>query len=203
MRGRKKWNVDLLSGDGAAAALLFVLFLLGSILGCVAAGMVDPGHGPALLRQVRGCLAAEGLRFSRVLWQTVRFPLAVIVFGFTAFGVAGLPLLFLARGFLACYAASLFYRFLGFPGMAFAFVLFGLGALIWLPACLHLGAQGMVSAYGLLRRAFGDGRYPLHLRGAYFIRSGVCAALLCVCAAAECFLVPLLLQSAAALVAAG
>lgn len=203
MRGKKKWSVDLLSGDGAAAALLCVLFLLGSLLGCIAAGAVDPGHGSLLSGQLNACLSADGLRFSRVLWQTMRFPLAVAVFGFTAFGVAGLPLLFLARGFLACYATSLFYRFLGFPGLAAALVLFGVSALIWLPACLRLGSQGMVSAYGLLRRAFGDGRYPLRLNGAYFVRGGVCAALLCVCAAVECFLVPLLLHSAAALIAAG
>lgn len=198
MGRRKKWKVDLLSGQAAALILLSVLFLVGSVAGCITARLVhDPSGG--LLDYVRGCVEllvhdGIGLRFISVLWETVRFPVLAVLLGFTALGVAGVPVLFAVRGFLLCYAVSVFYRILGLKGLVCGFILFGLSALIWMPALFCLGVRGVLGAYGLFRRAMGDVRYPLRYNGGFLVCCGVCAAALCLCAMLEYFAVPILLQ---------
>lgn len=198
MGRRKKWKVDLLSGQAAALILLSALFLIGSAIGCVAAGLIRDPSG-ALLDYVRGCLellSQDGVmpQFFSVLWETARFPVVTVLLGFTALGVAGLPVLFAVRGFLLCYAVSVFYRILGLPGLVSGFILFGFSALIWMPVFFHLGGRGLLGSYGLLRRAMGDGHYPLRYNGGFLISCGVCAAALCLCAMLECLAVPILLQ---------
>lgn len=201
MARRKKWKVDLLSGQAAALLVLSGLFLVGGVAGCVAAGLIsDPGG--ALLDYVRGyleLLASGGMsvRFLSVLWQTVRFPLAALLLGFTALGVVGLPALFAVRGFLLCYAVSAFYRLLGLAGLVPSFVLFGISALFWLPVLLQLGVQGLLGSYSLLRRATGDGRYPLCYDSGFLVRCGLCAAVLFLCAGLEYLVVPALLRGIA------
>jgi len=198
MGRRKKWKVDLLSGQAAALILLSTLFLAGSMIGCVMAGLVRDPSG-ALLGYVRSCvelLARDGAvsHFPSVLWDTLRFPLAAVLLGFTALGVAGLPILFAVRGFLLCYAVSVFYRIFGLIGLLFGVILFGFSALIWMPVLFHLGVRGVLGSYGLFRRAMGDGRFPLRSNGSFLICCGACAALLCLCALLECLAVPVLLQ---------
>lgn len=201
MGRRKKWKVDLLSGQAAALMLLSGLFLAGSVFGCVAAGRIADPAG-ALLTYVRGyleLLAQDGLtpRFWSVLWEMVRFPLAAFLLGFTALGIVGLPALFAVRGFLLSYAICVFYRLLGPAGLVSGFVLFGLSALVWMPVLFQLGVQGVLGSYGLLRRAMGDGRYPLRYDGGYLTRCGMCAAALGLCAVMECLAVPALLKGIA------
>lgn len=198
MGRRKKWKVDLLSGRAAALILLSGFFLAGSVAGCVCAGLIDDSGG-ALLGYVRGyleLLAQDGVpgRFLSVLWEMSRFPLAAFLLGFTALGVVGLPVLFAVRGFLLCYAVSAFCRLLGSGGLLPGFVLFGFSALVWLPVLFQLGVQGLLGSYGLLRRAMGDGRYPLRYDGGYLACCGMCAAALCLCAGMEYLAVPALLQ---------
>ncbi len=198
MARRKKWKVDLLSGRSAALLLLAGLFLIGSVAGCVAAGLIRDTGGD-LLGYVQGYLALaaeEGVsdHFLSVLWQTVRVPLLVVVLSFTALGVVGLPALFAVKGFVLCYAVAAFYRLLGPVGLVPGFVLFGLSALVWLPVLFGLGGQGLLSAYGLLRRAMGEVRYPLGYDGGFLVRCGVCAAALCLCVGIEYLAVPALLR---------
>jgi len=198
MGRRKKWKVDLLSGQAAALILLSFLFLAGSVAGCIAARLIRDPSGALLdyMQGYLGLLAHGGItfRFVHVLWETVRFPLVVALFGFTALGVVGLPALFAMRGFLLCYAVSAFYRMLGPSGLVPGFFLFGLSALIWMPVLFQLGVQGLLGAYGLLRRAMGDGRYPLRYNGGFLACCGICAVALCVCAMLEYLVIPILLQ---------
>ena len=198
--GRKRWRWNLLGGQSAAAILLSVLFALGCLGGCVAATLVrDPGGD--LLSYVRRYLElvvqdAFSPDVWSVFWRTVFFALAVTIFGFTALGVAGIPLLFLYKGFALCYAVSVFYRLFGAEGVGLAGVLFAVSAFLWLPAVLELGARGLLGSYGLLRRAMGSGRYPLGYDGA-LIWFGLCAGMLVLCVCIECIAVPILLQKIA------
>lgn len=207
MARRRKWKVDLLTGQAAALLLLSGLFLGGSVAGCVCAGLIrDPGG--ALMDYVRvylKLLGSEGVSvpFLSVLWRMMRIPLLVLFLGLTALGVVGLPVLFAVRGFLLCYAVSAFYRLLGLSGLAASFVLFGVSALVWLPVLLQLGVQGLVGSYGLLRRATGDGRYPLCYHSGFLVRCSLCAAALFLCAVLEYLLVPVLLQGIAGVFSPG
>ena len=198
MGRRKKWKMDLLSGQTAALILLGTFFFAGSVIGCVATGLLRDPSG-TLLDYIRGyleLLAQDGVavRFLSVFWEISKFSVIAVLLGFTALGVAGLPLLFAVRGFLLCYAVAVFYRILGLDGLLPGFFLFGLSAFIWMPVLFQLGVRGMLSSYGFLRRATGDVRYPLRGNGGFLICCGICAAALCVCAMVEYFVVPALLQ---------
>lgn len=194
--------MDLLSGETAALALLGAFFLAGSIAGCVLAGLVQTGGQDELAAYLRSYLtlleddaARPGL--AALSWEVLRFPLLAFLLGFTALGIIGLPVLFAARGFLLSFAVSAFYRLFGFSGALPAFFLFGLSALIWLPVLFHLGVQGLLAAYSLLRRGLGEGRYPLRYDARYLARCGLCACALAGCVALEYFAVPALLRAAA------
>ena len=198
MAGRKKWKFDLLGGQAAAEWLLAGSFCAGSVLGCVAAGWFrDPGgelsdHVYAYLAAATEKLFVPG--YFAAFWQTVRLPLMVAVLGFSALGVLGIPVLFLFKGFALCYAVSVFYRLLGPEGIVPAVILFGMSAFVWLPVLLRLGGRGLVGSYGLLRRAAGDGKFPMGYNGGFLVCCGICAAALCLCAGMECLVVPRLLQ---------
>lgn len=207
MGRRKKWKVDLLSGQAAARLLLGGLFLAGSVFGCVAAGLIDDANG-ALFESMNSYMSLlarheVSAQFWRVLWETAQVPVLTLLLGFTALGVLGIPVLFAVRGFLLCYAISAFYRMLGLSGLLPAFCLFGVSALVWLPVVFQLGVQGLLGSYGMLRRVMGDGRYPLRYDGAYLLRCGLCAAGICLCAGVECLVVPALLQRIVGLFSAG
>ena len=179
---------------------------MGSVAGCLTAGLVQDPSGALLdhiqnwLELLRGGATPHVLS---VLWETIRFPVFAILFGFTAFGVVGLPVLFAVRGFLLCYAVSVFYRILGLNGLVFSLILFGLSAFLWMPVFFQLGVRGVLGSYGFFRRAKGDARYPLHCRGGFLICCVLSAAVLCLCAALECLVVPILLQRVSGLLFSG
>ena len=113
MSRRKRWKLDLLSGEAAALVLLGASFFLGGAAGCVMAGLVGGEGQGALAEYIRGYLdlAAEGGMqppFWPLVWELIRFPLLVFLLGFTALGVVGMPVLFAVRGFLLCFAAASF-----------------------------------------------------------------------------------------------
>lgn len=203
MSRRKGWNLDLLSGQTAALLLLSAAFILGSAAGCLMAGGMDTGEQGILRDYLDSYLAlmgeVPGLRLWPLVWDVARFPLLAGVLGFTALGVVGLPALFGVRGFLLSYAISAFYRLYGLSGQIPAFILFGLSALLWMPVLFHLGVQGLLCSYGMLRRSLGEGRYPLGIDRAFWVRCGVCAGALCACAAVEYLAVPVLFQAVAEL----
>lgn len=199
MKKPRRWKVNLLSGRSVALGLLGVLFLTGSIAGCLAAGHLDAEDHGMLLERLEGYLAllrsGAGGPFLPVLWRTVRVPLAAFLLGLTAMGLIGLPVLFTVRGFCLAYAVAVFYRLMGLRGLALGACLFGLSALVWLPALLELGVTGFAGSYGLLRRVTGDSRYPLPAGGGkYWLRCGFCAGALLVCVGLEYALVPALIR---------
>lgn len=199
MKKPRRLKVNLLSGRSVALGLLGVLFLTGSIAGCLAAGLLKAEDNGALLERLEGYLtllrSGAGGQFLPVLWRTVRVPLAAFLLGLTAIGLIGLPVLFAVRGFCLSYAVAVFYRLMGMQGLALGACLFGLSALVWLPALLELGITGFTGSYGLLRRVTGDSRYPLPAGGGrYWLRCGFCAGALLVCVGIEYILIPALIR---------
>ena len=201
LRG-KRLRMAAPSQTALAAGILGAAFLAGGVLGCVAAGWMDEPGARALgeyLTSYFGCVL-EGMPlpgFWSVVWEQFRFPLAAFILGFTAIGVVGLPALFGVRGFLFSFSAACFYRLLGAQGVLCAFCLFGLPAALWAPALFVLGSQGMLGAYGMLRRGLGEGNWPLPYGPDYFVRCGLCAGAIALCVGLELFVVPELLPAAA------
>lgn len=200
MKRPHRWNVNLLSGRTAALWLLCGFFLTGSIVGCMVAGLFGSEDGAVLSERLEGYFTGFGqgevcVRFLSVVWRAVRVPLAAFLLGLTALGVVGLPVLFAVRGFSLAYAVAVFYRLMGLRGLTLSACVFGVSALLWLPALLELGVSGLTGSYGLLRRVTGDGRYPLALdSGTYWLRCGLSAGAVLVCAGIEYMLVPVLIR---------
>lgn len=188
----------MLSGRAAALWLLAAVFLAGSIAGCLTAGLWSGGG--AVTDYLDGYWAVLEQGTARVpllpvLWRVIRPHSAAFLLGLTALGVLGLPVLFCARGFCLCHACSVLFRLMGFRGLMFGACLFGVSAVLWLPALFELGVTGFEDSYALMRRVTGEGRYPLPVSaGRYWRRCGICFGLALAGAAAEYLLVPELVR---------
>ena len=123
--------------------------------------------------------------------------IGLCILGVTALGVAGIPVLFLARGFLFSFSVAAFCRIFGPVGLASAFFLFGLPALLWAPVLFLAGCQCLEGAYALLCRVLGDGRAPLPQGSAYWGKLALYGLGLVVCVTLECMAAPVLLKAAA------
>ena len=203
MRVKKK--LDLPLEQRVALTVLSAAFLLGGLLGCLLAALCDGPGAEELSGYLTGYLALaweddlpRGL--PPLLWGQAKYLLAVLVLGLTALGLAGIPILFGLRGFFFSFSAACFCRVFGRRGLLPAFFLFGLPALLWVPALFLSGVAGLLSARQLLRRMLGDGWSVMPLNGAWWCRAGLCVGLALASGLLEYWVVPVLLRAAARVV---
>lgn len=197
---RKKWDLPL--EQRVALAVLSAAFLLGGLLGCLLASLSGGTGAEELGDYLTGYLelAREGTLPRGVmplLWGQAKYLLAILVLGLTALGLAGIPILFGLRGFFFSFSAACFCRVFGQRGLLPAFCLFGLPALLWVPALFLVGVPGFLSARRLLRRTSGDSRGVISLNGAWWCRAGLCTGLALTAGLLEYWVVPVLLRAAA------
>lgn len=195
---RKKWDLPL--EQRIALGVLGAAFLLGGVAGCLLASLSGGAGGSELGDYLTGYLelARDGTLpkgLWPLLWGQIKYLLAVLVLGLTALGLAGIPMLFGLRGFFFSFSAACFCRVFGRRGLLPAFFLFGLPALLWVPALFLAGVPGFLSARQMLRRTAGDG--VLALSGAWWCRAGLCAGLALTAGLLEYWAVPVLLRAAA------
>lgn len=192
-----------------ALAVLSVSFFVGGMAGCFLSTFVA-GEGQESLKAYldsflslaqTGELSAPGMAVQ--LWDLLRWPLLTLLLGFTALGVLGLPLLFAVRGFLLAFSIAAFVQIFGSAGCLLAFLIFGIGGAISVPALFVLGTQSLTASRKLASRFLGEGKPPSPYGRAYFLRCGGCAAALCVCIFLERFAVPALVSSAAGAILGG
>lgn len=138
------------------AILLAAAFLLGGVLGCLFARGMPAGEVAGLSDYLEGYLRlAETGEVPRalpqLLWSRL-WPLgAALVLGCSGLGLAGLPLLCGGCGFFYAFSSACFCLLFGWRGLFPAFALFGLPALLWVPALLLTGCAGVRQSAGLLR----------------------------------------------------
>ena len=137
--------------------------------------------------------------FWSAAWRYVRLWCAVAIMGLTALGVAVIPGLFFARGFLLAFSTACFYRIFGGQGVWPALVLFGLPALFWAPAFFLAGWQSLSASLWHLRRWRGQERGSGPFSPVYWLRLAVLCGLMLLAGGAECSVAPGLLQVAAKL----
>jgi hypothetical protein len=199
-RIRKKW--DLPSERLRAAGILGLCFLLGGLVGQMFVRLSGSSGAQALSRYLQEYLrmAQDGTVLRSlwpVLWEQLRYFLLTVLLGFTAVGVIGLPVLFAVRGFFFSFSIACFCLVFGGVGLLPALVLFGLPALLWVPALFLLGSQGLAGAWNLLHqnsgRAWNSG-------GVNWQCVGFCLALVLLCGVLEYIVIPDLLGVAARLV---
>ena len=196
----KKW--DLPSEQSGALVVLGIAFLLGGGAGCLFAALSNGEGARELSGYLTGylTLAREGglpRNLWSLLWGQMKYLLAALALSLTALGMAGLPLLFGARGFSFAFSVGCFCRSFGGRGLFPAFVLFGLRALLWTSALFLLGVPGMLSARRLLRRSLGEGGCGVPLGGTFWSRAALCAGLGLTAGLLEHWVVPVLLRAAA------
>lgn len=125
---------------------LLICFSVGALCGFLLAFLGEPSiELENYLLDYFGLVSERelGISFFSVFWDCVRWPLFVILFGFTAFGVVLIPLVFLIRGFLLSYSVASFGVLLGDKGVAVAAVLFGISVLLILPVLFVIGCESL------------------------------------------------------------
>ncbi len=193
-------RVRLVSGDLAAVGLLGGLFLLGGVLGCLAAGCVEGESGAALEEYLQAYLTVireKGLELSvaRIIWERFRFPLCILLMSFTAFGVVCIPAVLLLRGFLLSFSISCLFRLFGWNGLLLATALFGLSALLWLPALFAMSVLGLEQSFRLVQRCAGEKKERMCRTSGGIFGWLVCLAALATSVALEYFVVPQLVAA--------
>ena len=182
----KVWD---LPSNGAAGALIIiaVMFFIGGLAGCTLVGRADGGGEAALSSYLDGFLnvaeSGEIVRptFVSLLWKAIRWPLFALFLGFTPLGLICIPALFLIRSFLLSFSISSFFYVLGTKGLLFAFSVFGITSLVYIPILFVLGIQGFLNSGMIIGRMTGEnGRGPSVKRSDFFCFS-VCFLILLLC----------------------
>jgi len=190
-----------------ALVVTAAFFTLGGLAGCLLALGAAEGGAQALQAYLDSFLAAaqtgslEVPALSTLLWRTLRWPLAAFLLGFTALGLLGVPVLTALRSFFLAFSIASFAQAYGRDGLCIAFLLLGLPGVLELPAFFLLSVQSLSAAYSLAVRNSGQGRRDIPYGRDYWLRCGVCAALIGIGFLVERFLTPALLTGAAGILA--
>lgn len=117
-----------------------------------------------------------------VVWTYLRYPAAVFLLGFTAWGVMLIPLVCAAQGFFLSFAVQCFAMSLGQQGVLLALAALGLRCLFSVPCLLAAAEDGFAAAW---RRA--EHQKPEERNRRRLI---ICVFVLLTGTVAECALVP-------------
>lgn len=179
-----------------ALAVNTAAFALGALCGFGLAGWLSGrgglSLGPWLESYAKGLSVAgmADVSFWAVLWDAVRWPLFVLLLGYTALGVWMVPMMFALRGFFLCFCVAALSA-AGKGGFLLALVLLGVGELIGLPAFFLLGAHSWTQSMGQDRRLLA---LPGDWGGRYLARSGLILGCVVGCAWIECLTIPSILK---------
>ncbi len=177
-------------------------FLLGGLVGCAFGATVRDEAAKQVNTYLTDfiVLAQSGQLTWPVpatIWNQGRWFVLCLLFGGSRIGVAVLPILLAARGFLLVFSVSCFLRFLGSAGILAAVILFGIPALFWIPALIIAGTLGMASSFRVLLGRC-SGTAALSSYGQTARRELLLSIVLIVlCVFLECGLLPYLLPVAA------
>ncbi len=187
------------SGNTAILLILSIAFLLGCFAGCVLTNQLGEQGVETLCSYLDGFLStfhAEQLVFPEfyvTLFEILRWPLIVVVFGTTPLGLVGIPIIFLLRGFLLSFSIASVFRVMGLSGLWVSLILFGITAVIYVPVLFNFGVQFFqVSGYSV-SRFNGESKKCTSISRTLIIRSVIGIILFVLCAFIECFITPRLM----------
>ena len=192
MGKRTMINADLPLAQFRVQFLLSAFFVFGGLIGVLFLRFLAPAEGASLCGYLSDYLKLVGHGGSygswwSFLWEGLRLYLAILIFGFAVWGMVGLPVLFLERGFFLAFGSACFWRVYGVRGLIPSFVLFGIPALLWAPVLFLMGTSGLIRAQNLL--------HGTSVRDSFFLRRSLaCLCLVFAWILAECFVVPVLLR---------
>lgn len=196
---KRAGRVLLLPSSGAVAVLvlLSIFFFLGALAGCLLAGQAEDGALGQYLESYLSGIQSGGAyrpRLAALLWSLARWPLLILALSFTPFGLPGIPVAFLFRGFLLSFAVSSFFCVYGYAGLALAFLVFGVSGLFGVTVLFLLGIPGCLRSAALAGRLLGErNAAPLFSRKD-LPQCVLCALGLLVCGVLEYFALPDLVE---------
>ena len=172
--------------------LLFILFIMGSVVGAFVGNL---SSGEYALGLVSASMEPGAAGLLSALWSCGKFHLLVLAAASSLLGVAAVPVLAVMRGYLiSCGAAALI---AGYPDKGFLIVLaiIGLPGMFSVPSFFMLSSWAMQSSARLISAA--AGRAKVKSCGSIMIPLLTCICSVSIAAALECFAVPILLKSLA------
>ena len=171
-------------GENQVRAFLVLgsAFVLGALLGLLAASMIGQESCDNLEQFFRSYTELTPGRtytwsgFLQTLWYFIRFPLLLLLAGFSALGVFIIPIALSLKGFSFSFAVSALVLLYGLPGLIAAAVFFGLADLVLIPILFLIGEWNWdLSCHIAFGRAISSGRPSL--KSASLLLSGVIVAL--------------------------
>lgn len=190
-----------LESQGVPALIITAVFFgAGGAIGCLAAARAMNGGTEALqsyLAHFLSLISIDALSLPDIpglIWRAVRWPLAAFLFGFTALGILGIPILTALRSFFLAFSITSFACAMGRRGVWIAFFLLGIPGVLYIPAFFLLSVQSFSAAWTLAGRAAGQGKRDLPYSESYFMRCGMCVFIFCCGLFVESRLVPVFLS---------
>jgi len=179
-------------------AVIGAAFFLGGLAGVFfvrLSGATDSASMSCYLTDYLSLVQEGEIDFSvwTLLVELLQTFFLLILLSASIFGIVGLPLVCLERGFVLSFASACFVRVFGLVGILPAFILFGLPALLWAPALFLAASAGWTGGYGSTSR-------ESRLNASFLHRFFVCLLLMILCALLEWLVVPVLLSGAAGVV---
>ncbi len=183
-------------------SLLLALFLVsGVIAGYLLSGRCAASSSEELRRYFDGYLSLTvrqgltGETVFRMLVCYLRAPLLAFLLGFASIGVAALPLLLAAQGFVLSFSLFSFAIAMGRESFVLLIAVFAIRLLFVLPCTFLLSSAAIEKAYALAAFTLGGGKRvrPVAYSAAYWYRFAVCCVCLLIGCVLELWLVPMLL----------
>lgn len=128
-----------------AFLVLGIAFVLGALLGMLAASLIGQESCDNLKQffvsytELTPGQAYTWSGFFHTLWYFLRYPLLILLAGFSALGIFVIPVTILWKGFSFSFAVSALVMLYGVPGLIAAMVFFGLANLFFVPILFLIG----------------------------------------------------------------
>ena len=125
--------------------ILGTAFVLGALLGLAAASLIGQESCDNLKQfflsytELTPGHTYTWAGFIHTLWYFARFPLLLLLAGFSALGVIAIPAALLWKGFSFSFAVSALVLLYGWPGLLAAAVFFGLADFVLIPILFLVG----------------------------------------------------------------
>lgn len=179
------------------------IFILGIAAGALLVCRMDTGEGSELRSFVEGYtgLLQEGSAASTPLWRSFLgaflFPALAFLSGFTLLGVASIPILLFARGFLLSFSVTSFVVVYGINGLWLALGELGIQCVLGVPCLIvvsvygaHMTLRLVALARGRLAAVGGTVCTRAFQPDGGWIRIAACVVAMTACALADTYLSP-------------
>ena len=179
-----------------AAVLLAAVFICGAIVGSTCAAGLSADSGEKLADVLFGYCSAAGEgalipSFPAILIRCLAGPMLIWLMGFTAFGVATIPVTIATKGFMLGYTLSILLRLFGARGALFALAFFSAEFFIIMPCVMIVSVFALFFSGSICLRIRDSGKEHSDMPvRAYFLLAGISVILLVVAALAEYMVLP-------------